>query len=87
MANDFENLAGSFLSGESGKKIGAKKSEIERLANTPDGKRVKEMLEQNGSIEKALADGDIETIKSAITSIMSTQSGARLAKQLGDLMK
>ena len=44
-------------------------------------------VDKNGSIEKALEAGDMNAVKSAITGILNTESGARLAKQLSELLK
>ena len=87
MNNNFDNIAGEFLSGKNGAKISAKKNQIENLAASADGQKVKAMLEQNGSIEEALSRGDMAAVKSAIVGIMKTESGARLIKNLGDIMK
>ena len=87
MKNSFEDMANNFLASDGGKKINSKKKEIENLASSADGQKVKSMLEGRGDLERALENGDMETIRRAIGSIMNTDSGARLIKNLGDLMK
>ncbi len=87
MKGSFEQAASDLLSGENGKKINARKNDIQRIADSSDGKKVKEMLDQNFDLEGALARGDIGAVKSAIETIMSTDAGARLAKNLGDILK
>ena len=87
MKGSFEQEASDLLSGENGKKINARKNDIQRIADSSDGKKVKEMLDQNFDLEGALARGDIGAVKSAIETIMSTDAGARLAKNLGDILK
>ena len=87
MKGSFEQAASDLLSGENGKKINARKYDIQRIADSSDGKKVKEMLDQNFDLEGALARGDIGAVKSAIETIMSTDAGARLAKNLGDILK
>ena len=72
---------------ETQRTIEKKKKEIENLASSADGQKVKSMLEGRGDLERALEKGDMETIRRAIGSIMNTDSGARLIKNLGDLMK
>lgn len=87
MKNSFENLVGEFLSGPGGEKIGANKNKLQKLATSEDGKKVKEMLEKNGPIDEAIASGNMDAIKSAISDVMKTESGARLIKQLGEIIK
>ena len=87
MNNNYDELTGQLLSGEGGAKLNAKKGQLQDLANSADGKNVKAMLEKNGSLETALKKGDMETVKSAVSGILQTESGARLAAQLRDLMK
>lgn len=59
MKGSFEQAASDLLSGENGKKINARKNDIQRIADSSDGKKVKEMLDQNFDLEGALARGDI----------------------------
>lgn len=87
MNSSFQQAANDLLSGKNGEKINARKNDIQRIAESADGLKVKEMLSKNFDLEGALERGDMESVKSAITSIMSTDSGARLAKSLGDILK
>ena len=83
----YENVPEDLMSKKNLAMLESKKSEIQALAESSDGRKVKEILDKNGSIEKALADGDMNAVKSAITGILNTDSGARLAKQLSELLK
>ncbi len=85
MDNDLRRAADSFLSGEDGKKIADKRSEIERLASSSDGESVKAMLDSAG-FEDAVRRGDTNALRDALSGIIKTDSGARLVKNLQELM-
>lgn len=86
MADKLNDIAGSFMSSDEGKKISGKKKELQQLADTSDGQKVKEML-QNGGIEDALESGDTDTVKKTILGVMNTDEGARLFSQLKKMME
>lgn len=85
MDKDLKHAADSFLAGEDGKKIAGKRSEIERLASSSDGERVKAMLDSAG-FEDAVRRGDTKALRDALSGVMKTDSGARLMKNLQELM-
>ncbi len=85
MDSDLKRAADSFLAGEDGKKIAGKRFEIERLASSRDGEQVKSMLEAGG-FEEAVRRGDAGAIRDALSGVMKTESGARLMKNLKELM-
>ena len=85
MENELQKAAEKFLSGADGKKIAGKKGEIERLAASRDGERVKAQL-QNRGFEEAVKSGDTEAMKNAISSVLKTEEGARLMRQLQNMM-
>ncbi|MDR0447011.1 MAG: hypothetical protein LBH17_08355 [Oscillospiraceae bacterium] len=68
------------------KKLAGRRGEIERLAESEDGKRVRALL-SGTDLESAARSGDIASITSAVRSALSTEEGARLAQQLRGLMK
>ena len=68
-------------SGEA-KKLLENKDEISRAAQSEDGKKVMESL-QNADIEGAIKRGDTAAVKSAIESIAKTEAGARFLRSLG----
>ena len=83
---NFESRAGEFLGTSEGKNLLSKKPALEKLANSADGKRVKELL-GGSEIETAAKSGDIASLSSAILSALKTEEGARFASQLKELMK
>ena len=85
MEKDLQKAAEKFLSGEDGKKIAGKKGEIERLAASRDGEQVRAQLQRNG-FEDAVKKGDTEAMKNAISSVLKTEEGARLMRQLQSMM-
>lgn len=86
MADNFNKAAEKFMASEDGKKISGKKKELEALAETQDGKKVKAMLE-NGNLEEALSSGNTDKVKETISSVLQTESGARLMEQLKRMME
>ena len=86
MANDLKNAADRFMSTPEGKKLAGKKGQLEKLASSRDGQAVKSIL-RGRNIEEAVKKGDTEAIKSALSEILKTDAGARLASQLQELMK
>ena len=74
------------LLGEDGKKLAQKRPELERIANSTDGQKVREML-GGDRIEQAAKSGDFASLAAALQTALKTEEGARLAKQLRELMK
>ncbi len=85
--DNWANKAQEYLNTEKGKKLMGKKDDIARIADSPDGQRVKNMLEKNGGLDRAIESGDTAAVQAAIRNILNTKEGARLAQQLKDLMK
>lgn len=85
MADKFDKVAESFLSSDEGRKISGKKQELQKLADTSDGQKVKAML-QNGGLEGALEKGDTEAVKKTIMGVMNTDAGSRLFEELKKMM-
>lgn len=85
MDNDLTRKAEQFLSGEEGRRVAGKKAEIERIAASKDGERVKAMLEQSG-FEDAVKRGDTAALRDALSGVMKTDSGRQLIGQLQALM-
>ena len=78
MKNNYSDLPNS---------LSSKKDELEKLANSAEGQKVKAMMDPDGSIQAAYEKGDMESVRRAVTGILKTEEGARLAKQLSDLFK
>ena len=84
--NKFGNKAGDFLSSTEGKRLADKKPALEKLADSADGKRVRELL-GGSKIEESAKSGDIASLSAAIQNALKTEEGARLMSQLKELMK
>ena len=88
MPNGFQNSANKFLNSKDAQRLSQKKEEIEKLANSSDGQKVKELLTSNGhDLQSAIEKGDIDKLRGAVSDILKTDAGARLYKQLSDMMK
>ena len=86
MENELDRLSRDFLSGSEGKKISGKKADIERIAASADGERVRTMLEAGG-FEDAVRRGDANALRASLEQVMKTESGARLVENLKALME
>ncbi len=87
MNNRFDKMAQDLLNSPSGAKLSAHSSELQKLADSSDGQKVKEMLDRNGGLSDAFEKGDVEALRQKLAQVMQTDAGSRLAKQLSDLMK
>ena len=67
-------------------KIRGKERELEMLANSADGERVKQMVD-GASLQKALDSGDTAALQSTISKVLKTEEGARLLSQLEQMFK
>ena len=85
MEKDLKRLSDEFLSGSEGKRISGKRADIERIASSADGEKVKNMLEAGG-FEDAVRRGDTKALREALDKVMKTESGSRLVKNLQELM-
>ena len=85
MAMDLKEAAKEFMSSESGKRLAGKRGDIERLAASSDGQKIKAMLQENG-IETALERGDTDAVKSALGNILKTDEGARMMSALQNML-
>ncbi len=85
MAEEYTDLARSLL-GEAGVQALQRNSEALRdLAQSRDGQKVRSILEQHGSLEQAVTSGDTEAMRKALSSVLQTQEGQKLARQLGQM--
>ncbi len=82
---DLKRMSEEFLAGEDGKKLSGKRSEIEHLASSRDGEKVRSMLEAGG-FEDAVRRGDTKALRASLEQVMNTESGSRLVKSLRELM-
>lgn len=86
MSTDYRKLAGSLMSDGSGA-LEKNADAIQKLAESPDGKKVKALIGDEGRLASAVESGDTEALKSMVRSILGTAEGARLAEQLTKLLK
>ncbi|MBQ8025630.1 MAG: hypothetical protein IJ259_04330 [Oscillospiraceae bacterium] len=87
MEKDLSKLAQNVLGSDRAEALREKSGSLEQLANSPDGRSVKAMLERNGSLEDAVARGDTAALRDALSGILKTGEGQRLARQLGQLLE
>lgn len=87
MSTQFEKLASEFINNSKGSKLQDKAEEIKKIATSSDGQKVKKMMGNTEELKAAMEKGDTETLQNVIKKVMSTEEGARLAKQLSDLLK
>ena len=67
-------------------KIRGKERELEKLANSKDGEKIKQMVDGD-ALQKALDTGDTAALQSTISQVLKTDEGARLLSQLEQLFK
>lgn len=88
MSKKFSQNSDALLNSAARRKISAKKGELEQLANSKDGQKVRQMLDgKEDALKSAVENGDTATLKSALSNILKTDEGARLASRLSELMK
>ena len=85
MSGDYRRLAGSLM-GDGGSALEQNAETIQKLADSPDGRRVKALIGDEGRLASAVENGDTEALKSMMRSVLGTAEGARLAKQLTKLL-
>jgi hypothetical protein len=85
MEKDISSFARQLLGEEGSKAVSGKSAELEKLADSPDGQKVKQMLESSGELESAIASSDTDALKKALSNVLKTQEGMRLASQLGSM--
>lgn len=85
MDNELQKAADKFLSGQDGKKLAGKRGDIERLAASPDGERVRSALNNSG-FDDAVRRGDAAAVTTAVENVLKTDSGARLMASLRAMM-
>ena len=88
MEKDMNQLAFNLINSKTGGKLSAKNSELEKLANSEDGQKVKANLEKQGvDIAAAIENGDVATLQNALSQLLSTKEGTKLANQISKIMK
>ena len=59
---------------------------LNALAGSPDGKAVRAMLGDEEKLRKAAENGDAETLQKALQTLLRSEEGQRLFRQLSGLM-
>ncbi len=62
---------------------GGKAGEINKVVNSPEGKKIGSMVDGN-ALKKAVAEGDKDTMNRILGQILSTEEGKALAKRISD---
>lgn len=85
---DINKAASDFLKTPAGAKLSGKQDEINKLIDSPEGQKVKNMLSGNeANVMSALERGDTAVLKQTLSNILKTEEGARLTEQLLKMMK
>ena len=87
MENRLNLNAEALLNTKEGQNLLKNKGAITQLASSAEGQKVKAMMEGNAAVSAAMAAGDVQALGKAISGILQTEEGARLAAQLGSLMQ
>ena len=67
--------------------LAEKRDELQRIASSRDGVKVKEMLESRVDLETAVSRGDTASLIGAVSSALQSAEGQRLAESLRRLME
>lgn len=87
MAIDFNKAANDLLNTPAGSKLSGKQDELNKLIDSPEGQKVKDMLSgEETNVMAALEKGDVASLKKTLSNILKTEEGARLAEQLRKMM-
>ena len=86
--NNKSDFTAEFLNSAGGSKIAGKEDKLKKLSMSPEGQKVRSMLEPDSErLKKAVESGNTEELKKTLSGIMSTNEGAKLIKQLSDMFK
>lgn len=87
MAIDLNKMSDDFLKTPAGTKLAEKKEELGTLINSPEGRKVKDMLSGNEqNVMAAIENGDMAVLQKTLSNILKTEEGSRLAEQLLKMM-
>ena len=74
--NSFDKMSKELLKG-------GKAGEINKVVNSPEGKKIGSMVDGN-ALKKAVAEGDNNTVNRILGQFLSTDEGKSLAKRIND---
>ena len=86
MKQSSESGAGSLLTEDRARSLQANAGNIQKLAESEDGKKVRKLLGDEKKAARALETGDAAELKQIMERVLSTEEGRRLAGQLKDLL-
>ena len=86
MGKSLEKAAADFMNSPQGSKLADNKDKLGQIANSADGQKIRSMFSA-GEMRNALEQGDMEAVRAAVSRIMNTDAGARVAKSLDNLLK
>jgi hypothetical protein len=88
METNISKAAQGLLNSPEGAELAQRRGDLEKIANSPEGKRVRAMFDDGGDeIMRAFENGDMEKVSGALSGILKTKDGLSLALQLKSLMK
>ncbi len=87
MAIDFNKMSGDLMNTPAGAKLAEKKEELGRLIDSPEGRKVKDLLSgDEKNVMAAIENGDTAALQKTLSNILKTEEGSRLAEQLLKMM-
>ena len=78
--------AESLLTEERARSLQANAESIQKLAESPEGRKIRKLLGDEQKAAKALETGDTAELKQIMERVLSTEEGRRLAGRLKDLL-
>ena len=88
MASEYAKNVGDYLSPADAAKVAGQRAGIERIADSADGTKVKELLDRSGvDLAGALERGDAAALEGALRSILSTGEGSRVLDEISKMIK
>lgn len=87
MPTDYEKLAYELMNKNGLTDLTKNTDALKKLVNSPDARKVKNLIGDEGKMTAALVNGDTAALQDIVKSVLSTEEGARLAEQLKSMLK
>lgn len=87
MKGNLDLAAQSFWDSKGGEALSKHQTELEALAASENGQKVKSLFEADPNIQNALNSGDMTALGGALSRILQTEEGKNLADSLSKLMR
>lgn len=87
MSLDYQKLAAQLLGTQQAQQLGRSAGELSRLAHSPDGERVRQLMGDEAEMARALEQGDAQSLKRMMENVLGTPEGERLIRQLSRLLE